>query len=66
MLQGKRFDSNEEVIAETEVYFESKDESFYKKGIEKLKKCWNDCIMFEGNYVDKLSRISRKNCVFLS
>ena len=31
MLQGKRFGSNEEVIAETEAYFESKDESFHKK-----------------------------------
>ena len=29
ILQGKRFDCNEEVIAETEDYFESKDESFY-------------------------------------
>ena len=36
MPQGKRFGSNEEVIAETEAYFESKDESFYKKGIKKL------------------------------
>ena len=26
MLQGKRFGSNEEVISETETYFESKDE----------------------------------------
>ena len=31
MLQGKRFGSNEEVISETEVYFEAKDKSFYKK-----------------------------------
>ena len=37
MPQGKRFGSNEEVIAKTEAYFESKDESFYKKGIEKLR-----------------------------
>ena len=37
MLQRKRFGSNEKVIAETEAYFESKDESFYKKGIEKLR-----------------------------
>ena len=53
MLQGKRFDSNEEVIAETETYFESKDESFYKKGIEKLDKRWNEYITFGGNYVDE-------------
>ena len=52
MLQGKRFGSNEEVIAKTEVYFESKDESFYKKGIEKLEKRWNEYITLEGNYVD--------------
>ena len=37
MLQGKRFVSNEEVIAEVEAYFESKDESFYKKGHRKVK-----------------------------
>ena len=53
MLQGKRFGSNEEVIAETEAYFESKDEPFYKKGIEKIKKCSNECITLEGNYVDE-------------
>ena len=29
MLQGKIFGSNEEVIAETEAYFEAKDKSFY-------------------------------------
>ncbi|GFX81567.1 histone-lysine N-methyltransferase SETMAR [Trichonephila clavipes] len=33
MLQGKRFGSNEEVIAEVEAYFDSKNKSFYKKGI---------------------------------
>ena len=53
MLQGKRFGSNEELIAETETYFENKDESFYKKGIEKLDKSWNECITLEGNYVDQ-------------
>ena len=39
MLQGKRFDSNEEVIAENKAYFEAKDKSFCKKGIETLEKC---------------------------
>ena len=53
MLQEKKFGSNEEVIVETETYFESKDESFYKKGIEKLEKRWNECITLEGNYVDE-------------
>ena len=53
MFQGKKFDPNEEVIAKTEAYFESKDESFYKKSIEKLEKRWNECITLEGNYVEK-------------
>ena len=38
MLQGKRFGSNEEVIAKTEAYFEAKNKSFHKKGIEILEK----------------------------
>ncbi|KZC13929.1 Histone-lysine N-methyltransferase SETMAR [Dufourea novaeangliae] len=50
MLQGKKFGSNEEVIAETEAYFESKDKSFYIKGIERLEERWNECITLEGEY----------------
>lgn len=53
MLQGKKFQSNEEVIAETEAYFEAKEKSFYKHGIEKLEKRWADCITLEGNYIDE-------------
>ena len=34
MFQGKRFGSNEEVISETEAYFEAIDKAFYKKGIK--------------------------------
>ena len=52
-LQGKRFGSNEEVISKTEAYFETKDKSFYKKGIEYLEKHWNQCITIEGDYVDE-------------
>ena len=53
MLQGKRFGSNEEVIAETEAYFEAKDKSFYKHGIEELEKRWNDCITLKGDCIDE-------------
>ena len=53
IIQGKRFGSNEEVIGETEAYFESKGESFYKKGIAELEKHWNECITLEGNHVDE-------------
>ena len=51
MYQGKKFGSSEEVIAETEAYFASKDKSFYKKVIEKLESL--KCINFEGEYVDE-------------
>ena len=53
MLQGKRLGCNEQVIAGTEANFKSKDESLYKKGIEKLGKRSNKCITLEGNYVDE-------------
>ena len=38
ILRGKRFRSDEEVIAETKTYFEGHDTSFHKTGIEKLEK----------------------------
>ena len=53
ILQGKRFGSNEEVISETEAYFETKDKLFYQKGIKFLEKHWNQCITLEGDHVDK-------------
>ena len=52
MLAGKKFSANEEVIAETEAYFEAKDKSYYKNGIEKLEDRYNHCIALEGNYVE--------------
>ena len=53
MLQGKRFYSYEEVITETNTYFEAKDKSHYYKGIEMLEKSWTDIFGFEGDYVDE-------------
>lgn len=32
----KKFLSNEKIIAETEAYLETKNESFYKKGVQML------------------------------
>ena len=37
-LQGKRFTSNEEVITETEAYFEGLDVSYYRKGNQNVGK----------------------------
>ena len=53
MLQGKRFGSIEEVISETEAYFEANDKSFYKKSIELLEKRWNQCITLETMLMNK-------------
>ena len=58
MLQGERFGSNEEVILETEAYF---DKSFYKKNkikknkkrIKLLEKLWNQFITLERDNVDE-------------
>jgi [histone H3]-lysine36 N-dimethyltransferase SETMAR len=48
MLAGKKFSTNEEEIAETEIYFEAISKSDYKNGIEKLYDRYNRCIAFEG------------------
>jgi [histone H3]-lysine36 N-dimethyltransferase SETMAR len=52
MLAGKKFSTNEEVIAETEAYFEAKEKSYYKNGIEKLYGRYNRCIALERNYIE--------------
>jgi hypothetical protein len=53
MLAGKKFCTNEEVIAETETYFEAMSRSYYKNGIEKLYDRYNRCIALEG--IEKIS-----------
>ena len=52
MLAGKKFSSDEEVIAETEAYFEDKEKLDYKNGIGKLNDRYNRCIALEGNYIE--------------
>ncbi|XP_012054103.1 PREDICTED: histone-lysine N-methyltransferase SETMAR-like [Atta cephalotes] len=49
-FQGKRL--NEEIIAETEAYFEGLDVSYYRKDIEMLENRYIKCIALEGNYVE--------------
>ena len=48
----KKFKSNDEVIAETEAYFDEKEKSYYKRGIKKLENHYTRCIALEGNYVE--------------
>lgn len=52
-LGGKRFASNEEVIAETNAYFEEFDKSYYLEGLKKLENRWTRCVELKGDYVEK-------------
>lgn len=46
MLEGERFQSKEEVFAETIAFFEGKKKSYYKKW---LKRRWIECITLDGD-----------------
>lgn len=52
-LGGKRFSSNEEVIATVDKYFEGLETSFFSEGIKKLEHRWTKCIELQGDYVEK-------------
>ena len=64
MLQGKRFVSNDKVIAETNAYFGATDKSFYTAGIEKLEKRWNVSHLKEIMLMNK-EEFCQKNFVLL-
>ncbi|GFV99304.1 putative DD34D transposase [Trichonephila clavipes] len=53
MLQGKRFCSNEEVIAQAEAILRAKTNRSTKKVFKKLKDRWIECITLEREYLDK-------------
>jgi [histone H3]-lysine36 N-dimethyltransferase SETMAR len=54
MLAGKKFSTNDEVITETEAYFEAMSKSYYKNGIEKLYVCYNRCIVSNKNILKNI------------
>jgi len=43
-FEGKRFIIREQLIAETEAYFEGLDKSYYSNSLKKLKNRWIKCI----------------------
>ena len=45
--------SNEEVIAQTDAYFEDLPKSYVLDGLKKLEKCFEKFIEFKGNSVQK-------------
>ena len=52
-LGGKRFSSNEKIIAATNEYFEEFDKNYFLEGIKKLEYRYNKCIQLKGDYVEK-------------
>ena len=52
-LAGRRFYSNEEVIAETNAYFAELCQSYYSEGINKLEQRWTKWVSLKGDYVEK-------------
>ena len=52
-LGGKKFSSNEEVIAETEAYFAEFEKSYFLEGLRKWPKRWEKCVDLKGDYVEK-------------
>jgi histone-lysine N-methyltransferase SETMAR len=52
-LRGKRFSSNEEVIAAIEGYFEGLPENHFSTGIHELENRWNKCIELKGDYIEE-------------
>ncbi|EGI68332.1 Histone-lysine N-methyltransferase SETMAR [Acromyrmex echinatior] len=51
-FKGKRF-TREQLIVETEAYFEGLDKSYYSDGLKKLENRWIKCIKLKGDYVEK-------------
>ena len=52
-LAGQKFESNEEVIAATEAYFENLQKTYFLDGLKKLEHRWVKCIELKGDYVEK-------------
>jgi len=52
-LGGKKFSSNEEVIAAVDAYFEDLETFYFSEGIKKLEHHWTKCVELQGDYVEK-------------
>ena len=52
-LGGKKFWSNEEIIAATIEYFKGFDKNYFLEGIKKLEHHYNRCLQLKGDYVQK-------------
>ena len=64
MLAGKKFSANEKVNADSEIYFETKDKSYYKNCFEKLYDHDYRCIAFKGALNNKIKFNQKKRFFF--
>ena len=49
-LAGKRFYANDEIISQTNTYFEQLEKSYFLEGIQKLEKRCRKCIELKADY----------------
>ena len=52
-LGGKRFYSNDEIISQTNTYFDDLEKSYYLERIQKLEKRWTKWIELKREYIEK-------------
>ena len=52
-LRGRIFESDDEVIAAVEEFFEEKNESYFTTGIQKLQDRWLRCVEKNGDYFEQ-------------
>lgn len=51
-LKGRRYNSEDELRAGIQEYFDSKDVEFYRRGINNLVDRWEQVITYDGDYCD--------------
>lgn len=51
-LQGRRYESNADVIKSVQEWVHAQPNSFFEKGIKKLPERWQKCIDFNGEYFE--------------
>lgn len=52
-LQGKRFDTKNEIEPVISAHFDELDELFYRSGVQTLKDRWSKCIALDGDYAEE-------------
>jgi hypothetical protein len=51
-LKGRRFDTIEEIQAESQRMFDTLSEKDFQKAFQKLRRRWDWCLHAEGNYFE--------------